>query len=65
MRSPLLKRMLDLAGATVGLALTALGIAFIIRLTMDLPIFRQQRSGLHGKPFTIYKFRTMTDARDD
>ncbi|RMG37985.1 MAG: sugar transferase [Methanobacteriota archaeon] len=28
------------------------------------PIFRQTRPGLHGKPFTLYKFRTMTDARD-
>jgi len=24
----------------------------------------QQRPGLHGRPFTLYKFRTMTDARD-
>jgi len=27
-------------------------------------LFRQQRPGLHGQPFTLYKFRTMTDARD-
>jgi len=27
-------------------------------------LFRQQRPGLHGQPFTPYKFRTMTDARD-
>lgn len=26
--------------------------------------FRQERSGLHGKPFYLIKFRTMTDARD-
>lgn len=28
-------------------------------------LFTQQRPGLHGKPFKIYKFRTMTDARDE
>lgn len=27
-------------------------------------LFRQMRPGLHGEPFTLYKFRTMTDARD-
>ncbi|WP_205504493.1 sugar transferase [Rufibacter psychrotolerans] len=27
-------------------------------------LFRQQRPGLHGKPFAFYKFRTMTEARD-
>jgi lipopolysaccharide/colanic/teichoic acid biosynthesis glycosyltransferase len=27
-------------------------------------LFRQQRPGLHGNPFTIYKFRTMSNARD-
>lgn len=35
-------------------------IALIIRLTMGKPVlFKQVRPGLNGKPFTIYKFRTM------
>jgi lipopolysaccharide/colanic/teichoic acid biosynthesis glycosyltransferase len=36
-----------------------------VRVLHGSPVlFRQQRPGLHGKPFTMYKFRTMTDARD-
>jgi len=36
-----------------------------VRFKLGAPVlFRQQRPGLHGKPFTLYKFRTMTDARD-
>ncbi|MBN2568013.1 MAG: sugar transferase [Deltaproteobacteria bacterium] len=38
----------------------------LLRLNLGAPIFfRQQRPGQHGKPFTIYKFRTMTDERDE
>lgn len=37
----------------------------LLRLNLGAPIFfRQQRPGQQGKPFTIYKFRTMTDERD-
>jgi sugar transferase EpsL len=40
-------------------------IALLVRLQLGSPVlFRQVRPGLHGKPFTIYKFRTITDARD-
>ena len=41
-------------------------ISVLIRLTMGKPVFfRQTRPGLYGKPFTIYKFRTMTNSCDD
>ena len=62
------KRALDLTLTVPALILLApviAVIALLVRLIIGLPIlFRQQRPGLHGKPFTIYKFRTMTDARD-
>ena len=39
--------------------------AGIIRLELGCPIiFKQQRPELDGKPFTLYKFRTMTDEKD-
>ena len=42
-----------------------LSIAAGIRLIIGRPIFfTQTRPGKGGKPFTLYKFRTMTDARD-
>jgi lipopolysaccharide/colanic/teichoic acid biosynthesis glycosyltransferase len=54
--------------AAVGLLLLAPVLALIaatIRLAMGPPVvFRQQRPGLHGRPFTLYKFRTMTDTFD-
>ncbi|MHB8089972.1 MAG: sugar transferase [Anaerolineaceae bacterium] len=40
-------------------------ISIMIIVAMGRPvIFRQIRPGLYGKPFEIYKFRTMNDARD-
>ncbi len=57
------KRALDYTLA--GLLLAILGLpmallALIIRLTSRGPaLFRQQRAGLNGRPFTMYKFRTM------
>jgi sugar transferase EpsL len=62
------KRVVDVVGALV--ALVALSpvlalLAFRIRHELGAPVlFRQQRPGLHGEIFTLYKFRTMTDERD-
>src|SRR5688572_4016375 len=59
--------------ADIGLTIPALSflspvlliIVLLVRIKHGLPVlFCQQRPGLHGKPFTLYKFRTMTDARD-
>jgi lipopolysaccharide/colanic/teichoic acid biosynthesis glycosyltransferase len=41
------------------------GAALLVRLKLGPPVlFRQERPGLNGRPFTIYKFRTMTDEHD-
>lgn len=40
-------------------------IASLVRFKLGSPIlFRQRRPDLHGQPFTLYKFRTMTGASD-
>jgi lipopolysaccharide/colanic/teichoic acid biosynthesis glycosyltransferase len=62
------KRLLDLALTVPALVITAplMGVlAGLVRLRLGAPIlFRQQRPGRGGAPFTILKFRTMTDRRD-
>ena len=41
-------------------------IAVLVRIKLGSPvIFRQKRPGLNEKIFTMYKFRTMTDERDE
>lgn len=66
------KRILDLTVSLFGLVLTSpllLLIAVALFVTSGRPIlFRQKRPGLHGRPFTMYKFRSMLelgDARGD
>jgi len=62
------KRLFDLTLTIPALILLSpvIGLlAGLVRLKLGNPVlFRQQRPGLHGKPFTLYKFRTMTGARD-
>jgi exopolysaccharide biosynthesis polyprenyl glycosylphosphotransferase len=60
------KRLVDIAGAALGLLvlgpLVMLPAALAIRLTSPGSIlFRQRRSGLHGRQFTMHKFRSMVD----
>ena len=64
------KRMLDILGGLVGLVICAIFtpfVALLILLESGWPVIYQQvRSGKGGKPFTIYKFRTMRkDAEKD
>ena len=62
------KRFFDICSAVVGLFLISpilFGIGFAIKLTSTGPIFyRGVRTGQHGKPFRIYKFRTMIPDSD-
>lgn len=61
------KPLLDRTAAAVGLVVLApvLGVvAGLVRAKLGSPVlFSQTRPGLHGRPFTMHKFRTMTDAR--
>lgn len=61
------KRCLDVAGAVTGLILLSpviIATSLAVLLTEGRPIlFRQSRPGLHGRPFTLVKFRTMRPLR--
>lgn len=63
----MVKRLFDLLAAGSALILLSpvlLIVAFLVRKRLGSPVlFVQQRPGLHGKPFRMAKFRTMTDAR--
>lgn len=62
-----MKRLFDCVAALIALLLLALpllALVWLIRLKLGSPVlFRQLRPGLHGQPFTMVKFRTMTDER--
>lgn len=64
-----IKRFLDivLSGIAIIILLPIyLIIAFIVRIQMGSPVlFSQERIGLNEKIFKLYKFRTMTDERDE
>lgn len=63
------KRAVDIVGSGVALAVFAIPMAvlgLVVRRKLGSPVlFRQSRPGRHGAPFTLLKFRTMTDETDD
>ncbi|MCD8762928.1 sugar transferase [Staphylococcus hominis] len=65
----MLKRLFDIAVSATGLIISApitLTAAAVIAKKLGKPVlFRQVRPGQDGKPFEIYKFRTMSDKRDE
>lgn len=64
----MIKRLFDLlVSCTLLLALSPIIVitAVLVRFKLGSPIvFKQKRPGLHGMPFYVYKFRTMTDEKD-
>lgn len=62
----MVKRIFDLCIAAVGMLLLSpviLGLCVLVRRRLGSPVFFSQiRPGRHGKPFRMYKFRSMTDA---
>ncbi|MFK5893065.1 MAG: sugar transferase [Pseudomonadota bacterium] len=63
-----MKRVFDICVVSIGLFFIfplILSLVLLIRVKIGSPIFfKQQRPGLEGKPFFIYKFRTMMDVYD-
>ena len=64
-----MKRLFDIVvslAALVVLSPILLAVALAVRAKLGSPVlFRQQRPGLHGRPFMLAKFRTMRDATDN
>jgi sugar transferase EpsL len=65
---PAMKRAFDIAASLLALIVISpalLVIAALVRIRLGSPVFfAQPRPGLGGRIFTLWKFRTMTDARD-
>ena len=63
------KRLFDLSASLAALLLLSpvlLLLAVLVRVKIGSPVFfTQTRPGLHGQPFQMIKFRTMTNARAD
>lgn len=63
------KRILDLILSLAGIIVLSpilIAVAVLVRIKLGKPvIFKQKRPGYNEKIFVLYKFRTMTDERDD
>ena len=62
------KRAFDIVVATLGLVVTLPLLPFIVLVVKRTPgplLYRQTRSGEHGRPFTILKFRSMSAAAEE
>ena len=52
--------------ALIVLSPVLLAVAILVRIKLGAPvIFKQERAGKNGKPYYMYKFRSMSDARDE
>ena len=64
-----MKRVIDILCALAAIIVFSwlyIIVAILVRVKLGSPvIFKQERPGLNGKIFTLYKFRTMTDAKDE
>jgi sugar transferase EpsL len=64
-----MKRVIDLVISVILLIVASpilFAVAIMIHGKMGPPIlFKQERPGLYGRPFFLYKFRTMTNGQDD
>lgn len=64
-----IKRIIDFILSLCGIIILSpvlLIVSFLVRVKLGCPIlFKQERPGLNGKIFMVYKFRTMTDEKDE
>ena len=64
-----IKRLVDFVGALAAIVLFSpvmIGAAIAIKVSSEGPIiFKQERIGLHNKPFQMYKFRSMVQQTDE
>lgn len=65
----IIKRLIDIIVAFIGIVVLSpvfIVLYFMVKSKLGTPVlFKQERPGLHGKIFTMYKFRSMTDETDE